>query len=389
MKKAFIALSFGTFGLGVAEFSMMAILPYVAADLHVSIPAASGLISAYAAGVCVGAPALVVLRNRPLKQLLLLLASVMLLGNLVAALAPSFSLLMVGRFLSGLPHGAYFGVATVVAMKLAAEGKGASAVSAMVAGMTVANLAGVPLATFISHLFSWRMVFCFVAVWSAAVWLFIYRWVPRIGSLPRATFRSQFRFLKSRAPWLVLLTTMLGNGGVFAWYSFVNPMLTQKAAFSDTVVSGLMVLAGGGMVLGNMLGGMLSDRLSESRVIVGMQFVMLFSLVMLFTGCTHPVVAVVGMFLATMALFAVSSPQQTLIVRYAPGGELLGGACIQVAFNLGNALGAQVGAVPLRMGLGYEYPALAGAVLTALGLACSFYLVRWGGRQGAMLPAAC
>lgn len=385
MKKSLLALSFGTFGLGVAEFSMMAILPYVAADLHISIPTAGSLISAYAAGVCVGAPALVVLRNHPLKQLLLLLAFIMLLGNLVATFSPTYGWLLLGRFLAGLPHGAYFGVASVAAMKLASEGKGASAVAAMVAGMTVANLAGVPLATFMSHVLSWRMVFCFVAVWSAVVWCFIYKWVPQMDSLPRATFRSQFRFLRRPAPWLVLLTTMLGNGGVFAWYSFVNPMLTQKAGFTDSVVSALMVLAGGGMVLGNVLGGALSDRFTAGRVIVGMQLLMVVSLVSLFFGCTQSVVAVAGMFLATMALFAVSSPQQTLIVRCAPGGELLGGACIQVAFNLGNALGAQVGAIPLRHGLGYEYPALAGVLLTALGAVCSLCFVR---RYEVRIPAA-
>lgn len=376
MKKSLLALSFGTFGLGVAEFSMMAILPYVAEDLHISIPTAGSLISAYAAGVCVGAPALVILRNRPLKQLLLLLSVIMLLGNLVAAFSPTFGCLLLGRFLAGLPHGAYFGVASVVAIRLASEGKGASAVAAMVAGMTVANLAGVPLATFVSHVLSWRMVFCFVAVWSAGVWYFIYKWVPQVPPLPRTTFRSQFRFLRHPAPWLVLLTTMLGNGGVFAWYSFVNPMLTQKAGFTDSVVSALMILAGGGMVLGNVVGGVLSDRFTSGRVIVGMQLLMVVSLLSLFSGCTQPVVAVAGMFLATMALFAVSSPQQTLIVRCAPGGELLGGACIQVAFNLGNALGAQVGAIPLRFGRGYEYPALVGVLLTALGVVCSLIFVR-------------
>lgn len=387
MKKAFIALSFGTFGLGVAEFSMMAILPYVAADLHVSIPTAGSLISAYAAGVCVGAPALVVLRNRPLKQLLLLLAFIMLLGNLLSTFAPNYALLFLGRFLSGLPHGAYFGVGSITAMKLATEGKGTSAVSAMVAGMTVANLAGVPLATFMSHVLTWRMVFCFVAIWAAVVWFFIYRWVPQVAPLPRTTFKSQFRFLKHPAPWLVLLTTMLGNGGIFAWYSFVNPMLTQKAGFSDAAVSVLMILAGGSMVLGNILGGALSDRFTAGRVIVGTQLLMVVSLAGLFLGCTHPVVAIVGMCLATMSLFAVSSPQQTLIVRCAPGGELLGGASIQVAFNLGNALGAQVGAFPLRLGLGYEYPALTGALLSALGILCSLYFVRRYEKQVSLVIA--
>lgn len=376
MKKALLSLSFGTFGLGVAEFSMMAILPYVAKDLNVSIPTAGNLISAYALGVCVGAPFLVILRNRPLKFLLLLLASLMLVGNLMAALSPSYAVVMVARFISGLPHGAYFGVASIVAIKLAAEGKGASAVAGMVAGMTVANLAGVPLATFISHALSWRMVFCFVTLWAAIVFFFIHRWVPEVEPLPHSTFKSQFRFLKNAAPWLILCTTMLGNGGIFAWYSYVNPMLTQIAGFSDSAVSILMVLAGGGMVLGNAVGGTLSDRFTPGRVISGVQVTVICAMLILFFFCHLPFVAVVFMILATFGLFAVSSPQQTLIVKHAPGGELLGGACIQVAFNLGNAIGAQVGALPLRQGLTYEYPALVGAILVCCSLCFTLTFVR-------------
>lgn len=368
MKKALLALSFGTFGLGVAEFSMMAILPYVAADMGVSIPTAGNFISAYAFGVCVGAPALVVLRNRPLKWLLLLLTAVMLVGNLCASLAPSYVTFLLSRFVAGLPHGAYFGVASIVAMKVASEGKGASAVAAMVAGMTVANLAGVPLATFISHTLSWRMVFCFVTLWSLIVFVFIHRWVPDVGALPRSTFRSQFRFLKHGAPWLILATTMLGNGGVFAWYSYVNPMLTTVSGFSDATVSVLMVLAGLGMVVGNAVGGVLSDRFTAGRVVAGVQCLIIVSLLALSQFAHLPVVAVVLMMCATFGLFAVSSPQQTLIVRHAPGGELLGGACIQMAFNLGNALGAQVGGLPLRHGFGYTSPALVGSIVTLCGL---------------------
>ena len=376
MKKALLSLSFGTFGLGVAEFSMMAILPYVANDLHISIPTSGNLISAYALGVCVGAPGLVILRNRPLKSLLLLLASLMLVGNLLASFSPSYGMLLAARFISGLPHGAYFGVASIVAIKLATEGKGASAVAAMVAGMTVANLAGVPLATFISHTLSWRMVFCFVTLWAAIVFFFIHRWVPDVEPLPHSTFKSQFRFLKKAAPWLILCTTMLGNGGIFAWYSYVNPMLTQIAGFSDSAVSILMVLAGGGMVLGNAVGGTLSDRFTPGRVIAGVQVVVICSLIVLFLFCMNPIVAVVFMILTTFGLFAVSSPQQTLIVKHAPGGELLGGACIQVAFNLGNAIGAQVGALPLRNGLTYEYPAIVGAVLVCCSMCFTLRFVR-------------
>lgn len=379
MKKALIALSFGTFGLGVAEFSMMAILPYVANDLHVSIPTAGNFISAYAFGVCVGAPGIVALRHKPLKQLLLILVALMVIGHLCASLSPNYWTLLAARFVSGLPHGAYFGVATIVAMKLAAPGKGASAVAAMVAGMTVANLAGVPLATFISHALSWRMVFCFVTLWAMVIFFFIHRWVPDVGALPPSTFRSQFAFLRKSAPWLILMATMLGNSGAFAWLSYVNPMLTGVSGFSDAVVSPLMALAGLGMVLGNAAGGALSDRLTPGRVIVYVQLLIVVSLLALFFLAQFKPVAVLFMMCTTFGLFAVSSPQQTLIVRHAPGGELLGGACIQIAFNMGNAIGAQMGGLPLRCGLGYEYPALVGALLTGMGI---FFIARFNRRFG-------
>ncbi len=162
MKKSLVALAFGTLALGIAEFVMMAILPYVAGDLHVSIATAGHLISAYALGVCVGAPALIFARRLPLKRILLILVCLMIAGNLCAAVAPGYGVLMLARFVSGLPHGAYFGVGSIVAEKLADEGKGAEAVSIMIAGMTVANLFGVPLGTTLSEVLSWRATFLLV-----------------------------------------------------------------------------------------------------------------------------------------------------------------------------------------------------------------------------------
>ena len=169
MKKSLIALAFGTLGLGIAEFTMMGILPYVASDLNVSIPTAGHFISAYALGVCCGAPILLWARKYPLKHILLGLVVLMLVGNLCAAVAQGYWMLLVSRFISGLPHGAYFGVASIVAGKLADEGKGAEAVSIMIAGMTVANLFGVPLGTSLSHLLSWRVTFLLVGCWGLIV----------------------------------------------------------------------------------------------------------------------------------------------------------------------------------------------------------------------------
>ena len=266
MKKSLIALAFGTLGLGIAEFVMMGILPDIAKDLHISIATAGHLISAYALGVCVGAPMLIIARRYPLKHILLVLVGIMMIGNLCAALASNYWVLMIARFISGLPHGAYFGVGSIVAEKLADKGRGSEAVSIMIAGMTIANLFGVPLGTALSTMLSWRLTFLLVGCWGIAILYYIWRWVPMVENLPDTGFKGQFRFLKTQAPWLILGATMLGNGGVFCWYSYISPLLTQVSGFSAESLTVLMVLAGFGMVAGNLISGRLSDKYMPGRV---------------------------------------------------------------------------------------------------------------------------
>lgn len=365
MKKSLIALAFGTLGLGIAEFTMMGILPYVARDLNISIPVAGHFISAYALGVCAGAPMLIVARKRPLKHILLVLMALMLVGNLGAAMAPDYWLLLAARFISGLPHGAYFGVASIVAGKLADEGKSSEAVSIMIAGMTVANLFGVPLGTSLSHMLSWRVTFLLVGCWGLIVLYYIWRWVPVIEGLKDTGFKGQFRFLKTPAPWLILGATALGNGGVFCWYSYITPLLTNVSGFSAESVTALMVLAGFGMVVGNLVSGRLSDRYTLGKVGTVVQGMICILLLMIFFLSPNPWCSAILMALCTAGLFAVSSPEQVLIIRVAPGGEMLGGACVQIAFNLGNAIGAYVGGLALSGG--YRYPALAGVPFALVG----------------------
>lgn len=365
MKKSLIALAFGTLGLGIAEFTMMGILPYVARDLNISIPVTGHFISAYALGVCAGAPMLIVARKRPLKHILLVLMALMLVGNLGAAMAPDYWLLLAARFISGLPHGAYFGVASIVAGKLADEGKSSEAVSIMIAGMTVANLFGVPLGTSLSHMLSWRVTFLLVGCWGLIVLYYIWRWVPVIEGLKDTGFKGQFRFLKTPAPWLILGATALGNGGVFCWYSYITPLLTNVSGFSAESVTALMVLAGFGMVVGNLVSGRLSDRYTPGKVGTVVQGMICILLLMIFFLSPNPWCSAILMALCTAGLFAVSSPEQVLIIRVAPGGEMLGGACVQIAFNLGNAIGAYVGGLALSGG--YRYPALAGVPFALVG----------------------
>lgn len=367
MKKSLIALAFGTLGLGIAEFVMMGILPDIATDLHISIAKAGHLISAYAIGVCVGAPILILARRHPLKNILLALVTLIMIGNIGAALAPNYWTMMIARFVSGLPHGAYFGVASIVADKLADKGKGSEAVSIMIAGMTIANLFGVPLGTSLSAAISWRLTFLLVGAWGIVILYYIWRWVPQVENLPDTGFRGQFRFLKSPAPWLLIFATMLGNGGVFCWYSYINPLLTDVSGFTPNSITLLMMLAGFGMVIGNLTGGRLSDRYTPGRVAAFSQGMICLALLLIFFLSPIPWLSVILMCVCTTGLFAVSSPQQILLIRYSKGGEMLGAASVQVAFNLGNAIGAYAGGLPLQAGLGYQYPALIGAPFALAG----------------------
>lgn len=376
MKKSLVALAFGTLALGMTEFVMMGILPDVARGLGISIIQAGHLISAYAIGVCCGAPLLTVAHKYGPKSILLALGGMMLLGAVLCALAPSYHIMLLSRFIAGLPHGAYFGVASIAAVRLADEDHKTGAVSIMIAGMTIANLFGVPLSTALSAGVSWRVPFVLVGGLSLIVIYYIWKWVPYIEPLPDNGYKGQFRFLKSGAPWLILAATMFANGGIFCWYSYVTPLMTHEGGFPAGTVPLLMVAAGFGMVVGNLTSGRLSDKYSPARVAGCTQAVVAvaLTLIFVFAGCGWLSAAL--MVVCTAGLFAVSSPQQFLILKYAPGGEMLGGAAIQVAFNLGNALGAFFGGLPMACGLPYRYAALAGVPVVMTGFVSLLVFIR-------------
>lgn len=376
MKKALTALAFGTFGLGIAEYVMMGILPFVAGDFRVSIPQAGHLISAYALGVCAGAPIVAVFaRKLPLKRILYLLVLVMIAASFAMALCTRFEWMLVFRFLAGLPHGAYFGVGSIVADRLSREGNATFAVAVMCSGMTVANLVGIPLGTFLTGIFSWRLVFGFSGIWNIVTLVVVARWIPKMDALPDSGLKREFSFLKNLAPWLLIFATMLGNAGVFCFYSYVSPTLTQLAGVPVSWLSGMMALSGAGMVIGNLSGGKLSDRFGMGRTCRGLEIAICVCLVLIFLTAHLAWCLIPLMFLVCGCLFAISSPQQLLLLRFSEGGELMGGAMVQLAFNLGNAVGAWLGGLPIEESspVTYRYSAAIGAVLAVLGVGC--YLI--------------
>ena len=361
MKKSLLALATGSFALGFAEFVMMGILPATATGLRVSVPDAGDFISAYALGVCAGTLFLVFGRRVPPKRLLLGFVALVAVGNAAAACAPSAEALVAARFVSGLPHGAFFGTATIVARELADPGREGQAVSIMVLGQTVANMVGVPGGTLLAALLSWRATFLFVAVWAVGSLLLIARFVPAVRPIPDAGLAGQFRFLKKPGPWLVIGAVLLGNTGIFCWWSYVSPWLTDIGGFPADALPALLVLAGFGMVAGSLVGVRLTARTSPGKMAAAGQAIGCAALLLIFLFSGTPATAAALMFLCAFGMFFVSSPQQLLMVKVGRGGgEMIGSACVQVAFNLGNAFGAMIGQTVLNAGASYAWPSLAG-----------------------------
>ena len=374
MKRSLVALAIGTFALGIAEFGMMGILGNVASGINVSIVQAGNLISLYSLGVAIGSPLLLLLRNIPLKKLMLILSAVIFIGNIGAALSPNYATLLCARFVAGLPHGAYFGAGAIVCTRLAKQGAGAQAVAVMIGGMTVANLIGVPFATLVSNLLNWRMVFLGVAFIGLMAFIFINLWVPVIQPLPKTNIKGQFRFLGNLAPWLIYTGVFFGQASVYCWLSYIDPIMTEVTHFTPAVMTWVMMLAGAGMVAGNAYAGKLADKFGVSLVTGILAASMLVVMPLLYFFAPFKIPSLVLTFLATAGLFGIGGPLQFLIVRYAKGGEMLGGAGIQIAFNVSNAMSAAVGGLAIHLGLGLASPAIVGLPFAAIGATALFIL---------------
>lgn len=372
-----LALACGTFALGISEFSTMGILSALAHDMRVSIPQAGDFISAYALGVSVGAPLPLFFRNYPLKYILIGLCCLIILGNCMAAASNGYFILLGSRFMSGLPHGGYFGVAAIVAVNLVDQGQKATAVAIMVAGMTVANIAGVPLATWLAYAYSWRFAYLGAAIWGAIAMCGITLSVPKMAPRTKTGMGGEFSFLKRGAPWLIFLATFLGQGSVYCWFSYMEPIMLRVGHLPPQYMKWVMALAGLGMFTGGILCGRLSDRYRPSLVCMCTALIMIPILVAIYFFSWNLWVAVPLVFAGTAALFGLGGPMQYLIVRFSRGGAILGGAGIQIAFNMSNACAAWLGGMAINRGLGLTSPALIGVPMAAI---CALVLLRFSMR---------
>ncbi|MFF8590266.1 MFS transporter [Streptomyces sp. NPDC015220] len=371
MPLALLALAVGAFGIGTTEFVMMGLLPDVADDLDISIPAAGHLVSAYALGVVIGAPLLAALTSKLSRRGVLIgLMALFVAGNALSALAPGHYWLLAARFLSGLPHGAFFGVGAVVATGMVPPERKARSVSLMFLGLTVANIAGVPAATLMGQHLGWRATFLGVSAIGIAAIAALALLIPadRARSAPAASLRGELAALRSLPVWLALLTTVAGFGALFAAYSYVTPMLTGSAGYAETSVTLLLALFGVGATAGNLLGGRLADHSMRGTLFGGLAslaaVLLLFPLLMRAEWSAAVAVALLG-----TAAFVTGSPLQLMVMEKASAAPSLASSANQAAFNLANAGGAWLGGLTLAAGLGVVSPALAGAALAVLGLA--------------------
>ncbi|WP_432109522.1 MFS transporter [Streptomyces sp. AA1529] len=406
MPLALLALAIGAFGIGTTEFVIMGLLPEVAAEFGVSIPTAGYLASGYAVGVLLGAPVLAVLGTRiSRKRMLMLLMGLFVLGNLVSALAPAFGVMLAGRVIASLAHGAFFGIGSIVAAGLVAPHRKAAAISLMFTGLTLANVVGVPLGTLLGQQAGWRLTFVAVAglgvLGLAGVAALVPRDIPAPAPVPSPApdgpvpepgpgrprtgrIRDELAAFRNVQVLLAMGMTVLGFGGVFAAITYIAPMMTEAAGYADTSVTWLLVLFGVGMVAGNLVGGRFADRALLPMLCIAL--VALAGTLAAFTVTAHDkAAAAVTLTLIGAFGFATVPPLQKRVLDQTANAPTLASAMNIGAFNLGNALATWLGGLVLGAGFGPTSPNIAGAglALGALALAVTSALLERRGPRGA------
>ncbi|TCQ00938.1 DHA1 family inner membrane transport protein [Sphingomonas sp. PP-F2F-A104-K0414] len=363
-----LALSVGAFGIGVTEFAPMGLLPVIATDLGVSIPTAGLLISAYALGVVIGAPLMTLTTGRvPRRTLLIALAGIFTIGNLLAAVSTGYGMLMAARVLTSFNHGAFFGVGAIVAASLVPAERRAGAVAAMFMGLTIANVVGVPLATWAGDHLGWRSAFWGISALGIATMVALRLTLPAlpapVGSDPIAELR-----VLTRGPVLGALgLTVIGASAMFTVFTYITPILREVTHASLGYVTAMLVTYGVGLTIGNWLGGRFADRSVDRTLIMTLAalaaILVGFAMLMPFKGPTAILI-----FLWGIASFALVPPLQVRVMHAAADAPNLASAMNIGAFNLGNAIGAAVGGGVIAAGIGYPAVALAGAAASGLGL---------------------
>nr|WP_208411627.1 MFS transporter [Mycolicibacterium fluoranthenivorans] len=365
---AVFALALGGFAIGTTEFVAMGLLPDIAASLHISEPTAGHVISAYALGVVIGAPLIAALTARMNRKTLVLALMVLFtLGNLASVFAPTYGTLMAARFVAGIPHGAFFGIAALIAAHLMGPQNRAKAVAHVLTGLTVATVVGVPAASALGQHFGWRSAFGLVVGIGLVTLTAIWFWVPTLRSMHITSPLTELGALRRVQVWLALLVGMVGFGGMFAVYTYVATTMTDVAGLPRALVPLALMAFGLGMVIGNLAGG----RMADISVVRGLYLSIsaLGVVLALFVLAAHnPWTALPGLFLIGAAGAAIGPALQTRLMDVAHDAQTLAAALNHSALNIANAAGAWIGGVVIAAGYGYTAPAVAGALLAVAGL---------------------
>lgn len=362
------ALAIGAFAIGTTEFSPMGFLPQIAENLNISIPTAGMLITAYALGVMIGAPIMTLWFGHFSKRKALILAmSIFTVGNILAAIAPNYWGLMGARILTSLNHGVFFGIGSIVATSVVPKEKQASAVATMFMGLTIANIGGVPLATWVGQNIGWRMSFAAIAVLGVVTMLCLWKALPEGTAGQRPNVKAELKVLTRLPVVLALLTTVMSAGAMFTLYTYIAPTLQNITHASPSFITFMLVLIGVGFSIGNHLGGKFADK-SLTKTLTGFLLLLMLSMLLFPVLATTPIGAALALVVWGTAAFAVVPPLQMRVMSVAHEAPGLASSVNIGAFNLGNAVGAAAGGAVLSLGMSYVMVSITGALLTALGL---------------------
>lgn len=364
---AILSLAMGGVGIGVTEFTMMGLLKEVEQGLGISTPEAGHLISAYALGVVVGAPLLAAVGARlPRKQLALGLLLFFTVANLTSFVAPDYGTMLVSRFAAGLPHGAFFGVAAVIAASLVPPTRRGWAISMVMAGLSISNVVGVPFATWLGQTYGWRLLFVLVGFIGLLTLAMVWRFVPFQAAHPDASIRRELGALKRLQVWLAILIGVVGFGGFFATYTYIAHTMTTVAGIPSSLIPLVVALYGLGMVAGNFVGGRLADK-SVMGTLYKVLPAIAVALVVYAVAVHWPWSALVMVFVVGASGSMLIPALQTRLLDASPDAPSLASSLNHAALNVANALGAFLGGLVIALGWGYVAPALVGAVLAVLG----------------------
>ena len=367
-----LALAIGAFAIGTTEFSPMGFLPQIAENLNISIPTAGMLITAYALGVMIGAPFMTLWFGRfPRRKALILAMIIFTIGNILAAIAPKYWGLMAARILTSLNHGVFFGIGSIVATSVVPKDKQASAVATMFMGLTIANIGGVPLATWVGQNIGWRMSFAAIALLGVITMLSLWKALPEDKASQRPDVKAELKVLTRLPVVLALLTTVMSAGAMFTLYTYIAPSLQNITHASPMFITLMLVLIGIGFSIGNHLGGKFAD-LSLTKTLTSFLLLLMVSMLLFPILAQTQIGAALALIVWGAAAFAVVPPLQMRVMSVAHEAPGLASSVNIGAFNLGNALGATAGGAVLSMGMSYAAVSIAGAVLTALGLVLVF-----------------